>query len=479
MEELTREDLYTYQDLLEATDKMQFVRNAIVKHENSKEFKIAKDAEEYYKHKNVTITNYQKLLYTITGKVVPDNYNANYKMASKFFYRFVTQENQYLLGKGAVWEKDSTGKNLGDDFDNKLQKIGRYSLVEGVGFGFWNLDHIEVFPFTEFAPLYDEQTGALRAGVRYWQISKNKPLRATLYEEDGYTEYVWDSRISAYDEGNVLKEKTAYVIHTESTEADGTTLVYGENYPSFPIVPLYGNDSHQSEFVGLREQIDCYDLIKSGFANTVDEASIIYWTLQNAGGMDDVDLAKFVERLKTIHAVNVDDDVTVEPHTLEPSYQAREALLDRLRADLYEDAMALDTKALASGGSVVTAVIKAAYEPLDSKCNEYEYQVKEFIKGILALAGIEDNVTFTRSKIINSQEEISTVVSAAQYLDSEYITRKILNILGDGDQADEILKRMDEEDIGRLTKGTEDQNPGETPDTSGEGNGEAPEGIPE
>ena len=60
MEELAREDLYTYQDLLEATDKMQFVRNAIVKHENSKEFKIAKDAEEYYKQKNVTITNYQK-----------------------------------------------------------------------------------------------------------------------------------------------------------------------------------------------------------------------------------------------------------------------------------------------------------------------------------------------------------------------------------------------------------------------------------
>lgn len=482
MEELTREDLYTYQDLLEATDKMQFVRNAIVKHENSKEFKIAKDAEEYYKHKNVTITNYQKLLYTITGKVVPDNYNANYKMASKFFYRFITQENQYLLGNGVNWEKDNTSKKLGTErysFDNQLQVLGRNALVEGVAFGFWNLDHVEVFPFTQFVPLYDEQTGALRAGVRYWQISKNKPLRATLYEEDGYTEYIWDSRISAYDEGEILKDKTPYVLHTESTEADGTTIVYGENYPSFPIVPLYANPSHQSEFIGLREQIDCYDLIKSGFANTVDEASIIYWTLQNAGGMDDVDLAKFVERLKTIHAVNVDDEVTAEPHTLEPSYQAREALLDRLRADMYEDAMALDTKALASGGSVVTAVIKAAYEPLDAKCNEYEYQVLEFIRGILSLAGIEDNATFTRSKIINSQEEISTVVSAAQYLDSEYITRKILTILGDGDQADEILKRMDEEDIGRLTKGTEDQNPGETPDTSGEGNGEAPEGIPE
>lgn len=454
-------DIYTFQDLMEAEDKMQFTRNCIVKHENSEAFKIAKDAEEYYKHRNVTITNYQKLLYTITGKAVPDNYNANYKMASKFFYRFITQENQYLLGNGVNWEKDNTSKKLGTEkysFDNQLQVLGRNALVEGVAFGFWNLDHVEVFPFTQFVPLYDEQTGALRAGVRYWQIDKNKPLRATLYEEDGYTEYIWDSRISAYDEGEILKDKTPYVLHTESTEADGTTIVYGENYPSFPIVPLYANPSHQSEFIGLREQIDCYDLIKSGFANTVDEASIIYWTLQNAGGMDDVDLAKFVERLKTVHAVAVDDEITAEPHTIEPSYQARETLLDRLRADMYEDAMALDTKALASGGSVVTAVIKAAYEPLDAKCNEYEYQVLEFIRGILSLAGIEDNATFTRSKIINAQEEISTVLTASNYLSDEYVTKKILTLLGDGDQAEKMLDELEQKQLDQFNAPQELQN---------------------
>ena len=42
----------------------------------------------------------------------------------------------------------------------------------------------------EFAALQDEETSAIRAGVRFWQLADNKPLRATLYEEDGYTEYV-------------------------------------------------------------------------------------------------------------------------------------------------------------------------------------------------------------------------------------------------------------------------------------------------
>ena len=74
----------------------------------------------------------------------------------------------------------------------------------------------------------------------------------------------------------------------------------------------------------------------------------------------------------------------------------------------------------------------------------------EFLQGILAVLGIEDDPTFTRNKIVNAQEQISTLLQAAQYLDDEYITRKILEILGDGDMADEVLKRKDAEDMERV-----------------------------
>ena len=58
-------------------------------------------------------------------------------------------------------------------------------------------------------------------------------------------------------------------------DADGFEITNGTNYPSFPIVPLWANDSHQSSIVGIREQIDCYDLIKSGFANTVTGCTVL------------------------------------------------------------------------------------------------------------------------------------------------------------------------------------------------------------
>lgn len=434
----------TYQDLLEVgereEDRMEFVQMLIRTRGDDPQYNIAKIADQYDRHKNVTITQYQKILYTVTGKAIPDNYSANYKLASRFFNRFVVQENQYLLGNGITWENSATVDKLGDDFDNKVQKLGKDALVCGTSFGFWNFDHLEAFNYLEFIPLYDEENGSLSAGVRYWQINPQKPLRATLYEQDGYTEYIWRN-----GQGEVLNEKRKYITRYVRTEADGTIIYDGENYPGFPIVPMFGNPHHQSELVGLQEQIDCYDLIKSGFANSVDEASLIFWTLRNAGGMDDVDMAEFVNRIRRLHVATAMDDAEAEPHQIEAPYNSREALLDRLRSDLYEDAMALDTKSIA-GGAVTATEIKAAYEPLRQKASQFEYCVLDFLHGIMEIAGIDDHPTFTPDMLVNQAEEISNLVSAAEYLPGDYVTRRILTIFGDTDKVEEVLAEMSREE---------------------------------
>lgn len=427
--------------------KIKFVYDAIHNHKMQDDYETAIIANEYFEHKNRTILQFQKLLYEVSGKVIPDNFSANYKLSSNFFEYFVTQQNQYLLANGATFLNDSTKDKLGKKFDEKLQEAGEKALIEKVAFGFWNYDHLDVFGYTEFVPLFDEEDGMLKAGIRFWQIDSTKPLRATLYELDGYTEYIW----RAGQDANILQDKQSYTVTIVSTPADGVTIAEGENYPSFPIVPLWANKKHTSEFIGRREQIDCYDLIKSGFANTVDEASYIYWTIQNAGGMDDIDLAKFVERMRTVHASIVEQDgATAESHTIEAPYASREALLDRLRSDLYEDYMALDIKSIADG-AVTATQIKSAYEPVNSKADKYEYCVINFVEKILELAGIQDEqVTFTRSMIVNTTEEIQNVLSSASYLESDYVTRKLLMLLGDGDMADDMIKQMESENLNRM-----------------------------
>jgi hypothetical protein len=440
----------TYQDFLEVAeksdrDRMEFVLAAINDHKNSDLYQQAKIAREYDEHRNVTIITVQKLLYTLSGKAIPDNYSANYKLRSAFFPIFMRQETQYLLSNGVILKNAENKKRLGRKFDNQIQDLARSALVGGVAYGFWNLDHLEVFTALEFVPLLDEENGSLRAGIRFWQVAANKPLRATLYEPDGFTQFIRRSG----KEMEILAPKRGYISVEASSEVDGTEILEYQNYPGFPIIPMYGNRARQSELVGKREAIDCYDLIKSGFADTVDDASIIYWTISNAGGMDEIDMARFKETMRRIGVGLVDDDgAKAEAHTLTIPVEAREALLSRLSDDLYRDFQMLDTTKI-QGGQKTATEITAAYQQMDNKVDEFEYCVGDFLYQLFALIGIDDEPTFTRSKIVNQLEQTQMVLMAASYLDDETILSKLPWLTQE--EIANILKRKSAEELERYS----------------------------
>ena len=438
----------TYQDFLEVAEKsdrerMEFVLSAINNHKDSDLYKQAVIAKEYDAHRNVTIANFQKLLYTLNGKVIPDNYSPNYKLRSNFFANFITQETQYLLGNGVTLKKEENKAKLGAGFDTRLQDAAHDALVGGVSYGFWNLDHLEVFDVTEFVPLLDEENGALRSGIRFWQVCTSKPLRATLFEPDGFTQYIRRSG----EEMMILEPKRGYVAVEATSEIDGTELLAYQNYPGFPIIPMYGNRTKQSELVGQREAIDCYDLIKSGFANTVDDASVIYWTISNAGGMDEIDMARFKESMRRIGVGLVDDDgAKAEAHTITIPVEAREALLSRISDDLYRDFQMLDVTKL-QGGQKTATEINAAYQSMDNKVDQFEYCVIDFLQALFKIVGIEDEPSFTRSKVTNQLEQTQMVLLAANYLDDETILNKLPWLTQE--EVAEILKRKAAEAIER------------------------------
>lgn len=441
----------TYQDLISLGEdegkRKDFVLEVVNKHRNSKDYKTARDAEEYDRHQNVTIKQYQKMLTNLMGQKVKDVYSANHKVFSNFFDRFVTQENQYLLGNGlTLSDKNNKGK-LGYDFDMRLVDMGRNALVEGVSFGFWDKDRLRVFKLTEFAPLYDEENGALRAGVRFWQIDNEKPLRMTLYEEDGFTDYILRSEEKKVE---TLREKRTYIQIVKSSEIDGTEIFDGENYPGFPIIPMWANEHKQSELVGMRESIDCFDLIKSGFANNVDDASEIYWIIKNSGGMDDdVSLAQFIERIKTVHAAAVDSDSGADAtaNTINIPYEARTALLERLEKDMYNDFMSFNVQQISAGSSTATE-INAAYQPFDNKVDKFEMCVVDFLGKLFELIGISDEPKFNRSKITNQLEVTQMVLMAAQYLDDETILSKLPWLTAE--EIEKVIKTKIAEDIKRF-----------------------------
>ena len=467
----------TYQDLLKIPerekDRADFVKGVIADYQSSTLYKTAVDAYTYDRCRNATTMRYQKMITTLTGQKVADTISAVHRSTSNFFNIFTTQLNQYLLGNGVSWTNDGTEKNLPKNFDTRVQQAGKAALVGGVSYAYYNPangDPLKVFKATEFAPLYDEETGELAAGVRFWQIDPSKPLRAQLFETDGLTNYMWantEDKVSdgwqKVESGVYCMPKTSYVVQVvgdAKDKEDGTVEIReGEPLPGFPVVPLWANPNHQSELVGLQEKIDAYDFILNGWEDDLDNAQI-YWIINGAAGMDDPDLLQFLDRLKTVGAAAPAAGQTVTPYTVEIPVAARNTLLDRLERQLYIDAMIMNPHDIVAGATTATQ-IRAAYEPQNVKCDQYEYCVIEFIEGILRLAGIEDEPTFTRSTIVNTQEEVNTVIAAAQYLTDEYITEKILTLLGDGDKAEEITKAKIANGYDRFANDMEDEEPGE------------------
>lgn len=442
--------MITYQDFEKATDRLAYVRRIIAEHRGSNAVRTARDADLYDRRRNRTINEYVQKIYTLSGISVEDYTASNNRIASNFFSRLNTQRASYLLGNGVTFTGEGVKDRLGADFDTRLFEAGRYALIHGLSFLFFNVDRVHVFPLTEFAPLWDENTGALRAGVRYWRIDEKKPLQAVLYEEDGYTVY----RARGTDDLALFEDKRPYRQIVRVTAAEPVPeVVGGENYGSLPVIPLYGSRLKQSTLIGLQQQIDSFDLICSGFANDLTDCAQIYWLLENYGGMTDEDVAAFRDRLKFQHMAVADTaEGKITPYTQEIPTAARTAYLEMIRSRIYEDFGGLDVVSFSAGQKTATE-IQAAYQPLDEQADDFEYQVIEAVQALLRLIGIEDTPLFKRNRVTNPTEQVQMVMMEADLLDQETLLSKLPNV--SPDEIPTILARKDAEGGGLFSTDAE------------------------
>lgn len=428
---------------------MQFVRTVIEDHKGSDLYRDGDISDRYARQENVEAVNREKLYRDIAGRLVKNNWTPCHRMRSKLFGILTTQENSFLLGNGLTLEKQKNKEKLGKNFDTKLLQAGYAALTQAVSYLFWNLDHIEIFKNLEFAPLMDETTSSLRAGVRWWQITAGKPLRATLYEEDGYTEYVWniDKDGQVNPNGEILQEKRGYQITYKVQPNEEVQITNQQNYPAFPIVPLWSNTQHINLFMGIKPTIDAIDELTNALNDDLTETQL-YWLIQGADGMDKSDLAQLLNDIREQKIINPAEGQSVQPYTVNIPVSERQAEISRLKRQVYEDFQGLDIEEI-KGGAVTATQIKAAYEPLNHKADDYEMCVIECLNNLFKLIpGLEyENPTFTRSMLINTTEQIQALELVKGTLGTEYVAEKELLLFGDGDKTAEILERIRSEEM--------------------------------
>lgn len=424
----------TYQDL-EAVEndpaaKTTFVQSFIAEHANSDPVRTAEKADKYDRQLNTGVDDFLDALADIdyklngiTKRTRPETVKSN------SFHRLNVQRVAYSLANGITLPgEDNTKTKLGENFDEQLYRLGYLACIHGESFGFWNNDHLDVFKLTEFAPLYDEKDGTMRAGIRFWRLPPDKPMHAVLYEESGYTSYTEDSK------GEHLlhqdDKQQPYKTTTTTTPA-GDEIVEGEGYGALPIVPIWGSSAKQSTLVNLKGYIDNIDLIVNGFCDDLRECAQVYWLISNYGGMNDDDLRRFMQRLRFNHAANVDiagnNGGSVQPYTQEIPTQARETLLQRLHSSLYEDFGGLDVHCVSADST--NDHLEAAYQPLDENARDFEQQITKFVRQVLKIAGLPDaKPQYTHVRISNTKEQVDMALAEAAIIGNEMAIELLPNL---------------------------------------------------
>lgn len=444
----------TYQDWEQITDKAGMIGRVIDSYKASADFLRALEGLDYFKGDNAairkkTVLRADVLEYTDPESGVTELKKTNRaikgtRIPANFFQRFVCQENQFLLGNGV--QLDQGKDKLGNRFDVQLMQMGQWALVQGVCWGYWNLDRLEILRAAEdalsgFVSLADERTGQPRVGVQFWQISEQRAKYARVFEEDGVT--VWQ------DSGGwkIIEPKRAYKVKTYR-DAGGVLDAGGENYDTLPVIPLYANDLKTSELTpSIKAKIDAYDRILSDFGDNLDRANEVYWVLNNFGG-NQREILQMLQTIRDLKAVaNISDgsgqSATAEPRTIEVPFAARQAALDILEKALYQDAMALNINEI-TGGSLTNVAIQAAMTNLNLKVDRFEWQVFDFVRRILLLCGIDtDGIRFTRSSVTNIAETVDCIYRMREDIDLK--TALKLNPLIQEDEIEGILAAKDAE----------------------------------
>lgn len=463
-------------------DRAKWLGQAIAQYMRSDEYKLAQEADLYEKQKNTRINQYVRKVYDITGVASVDFTNPNNRIASNFFHLLNTQRASYSLGNGISFAgktleqqadmrmkiHDQTKDALGNDFDDVMFDVGVKALEHSVCYCFYNDGEYHVFPMTEFLPFKDEVTGKIRAGVRFWCLEwRKRPVVVDLYEEDGYSRYMTAEKKYGLGALELKDDKKPYKETVQISEADGEEIVGGSNYlvngqATIPIAVMYGNRNKQSTLVGMKPNIDAYDLIHSGYANDLSECAQMYWIIDNAAGMDEADIARLRDRMLLQHIVVADNQNSeIRPYAQEIPFNSREACLNRIKECIYRDFGALDVTTFTNGQKTATE-IRAAYQPMDLEADDFEYQANLFIQQILDLAGLEDYPVFDRNRIANEKEETEMVMLAANYLDDRTVLEKLPFITVD--EVDAILARKgasDNEAFEQQEEETEEENPEE------------------
>lgn len=388
------------------------IQEAINVHKSTHAYELAKKAQAYAATNNTEIatkSGYLQRKYPQLNKKIKFH-----KISNGDFGRAMGRHTIYSLGNGAQISQEIKEK-IDRKLDIKLMEYGEKAKIDGVVWVFPDLDDngnpiLNFYRIVEgdgaegFLVMLDERTGKQRAAIRYWRLSEDKPMYATLFEVDGITEYKKLKGGTFFEDEAQRPYEIDVIKYPNGTFPNEISNV--RNHGTLPIFPLKSNPDSASEFTNeIEGLIDALDFVTSAICDDVTLVEGIYWILQNYGGQDSDEIKEIVELSKTIESF--DGVAGAKGQALESPFQAKQFLMEWLTNRLNRALMLPDAQ---TTRGVTATEIKDNRDPMDIEASSFEPQVIELLEEILALKGIDEAVQqFKRRTMVNDTETINNI----------------------------------------------------------------------
>lgn len=451
------------------------------------------EGERYFRNQNDILKKDLKT-YTVfdqkTGnkkKIVNEN-KSDEHLPHGFYPKQVNQKKTYVCGKPITitynmpvdGDKDETTKNaekkitnmvwnvLGANFEKLIKN--RVKEASNKGRSWIHPDYMEGkfvlkrIPSEECIPIYDNETQTFLIGFIHFytiqDISGDEP------EDRVYVEY-WDKREVRYYLETKVGDTTIFL--EDATRPKPECHWYREIYDGalnnlkkiekhswgrVPFIEIENNEEKTTDLEPIKPLIDAYDLIDSGFVNTIEDLKEIIWLINGYGAED---LLALIENLKVNGIARTNDTAgKIDAKLLPIPYEARQALLKGLKELIYEFGRAVDTSNKDLIGQAPSGVsLEFLYTDLDMKADDSIsgltsaiYEILWYVLQDLKMQGkipqeineFDFKIEFNKSRIFNETEKVNTLSN-----DTVISTRTKLEKHPYVDDVDIEMQRLKEE----------------------------------
>lgn len=423
---------------------------------------------------------------------------ADNRIPANFYNILVNQKAAYLFADPPIFDLGDEAANkavrkaLGDSFHKVCKDLCinasnctiawlHYWKDSGGAFRFAVISSKQIIPiWTD--DLEKELSGLLRV---YDQIDEHGK-KWNIYE-------YWDKeRCSTFRKESraVMDALKPYDLYgTVEDQPDGDPGSWLHGFGEVPFIPFPNNAEGSNDLNDVKELIDAYDKVYSGFLNDLEDIQEVIFIL---AGYEGEDLGEFLQKLKKYKTIKVDSDEEgkggLSTLTIDIPVEAREKMLSMTRKSIFEQGMGIDPDPQNFGNSSGVA-LSYLYSLLELKAGLMETEFRpgfgRLVRAICRNKGLEANDVvqiWTRTSVRN-EAELSSIAQQSTGVISRKTILSNHPWVTDAEKELEQLREEEQEENEKLNqqgynpfvqqekKGqeTEGSSPGKEDDLSGEG----------